>query len=352
MNFEFVDEIFRARSHANDHGFGRWRAGGRHRDFRSAPGVHLGGVGQRRRGFEFALEALQVEHHVLDRLVTLFTVFAHGLADDALQFNRRAVRERGERTRVAFEHLRHHVNRRRTVERRAPRGHFIKHDAQAENVRARVHSQTARLFGRHVSRSAHDRPRIGGEWGRLEWRIVGEGITLFGGAPSRFTAPDSRFDQLRQSEIQHLDYAVATQHYVFGFYVAMDNARLVRRRERRGDLYGDIERDYRRHLPFGQNLSQRHPLNEFSGDEMRRVEIAYLIYGDDVRMVEGAGGSGFLLEPEQPLIVLGALFEQQLERDLSFEPCVAGQIDLSHPAGSERRNDLIAVESCSGDNRH
>src|SRR5215813_4697013 len=162
----------------------------------------------------------------------------------------------------------------------------------------------------------------------------------------------SFFGQLRQAEIKHLDYAVAPQHDVFGFDVAMDNSRLVRRRERRGDLNGDVERGYRRHPPFSQNLSQRQPFNEFGGDEMRRVEIADLVNGDDIRMVEGAGGFGLLLESEQSLIVFGALFEQQLERDLSFESRVAGQIDLPHPAGADRRNDLVAVESCSCDNSH
>src|SRR5262245_35172269 len=132
----------------------------------------------------------------------------------------------------------------------------------------------------------------------------------------------------------------------------MDNSRLMRRRERRGDLNGDIKRGYRRHPSVSQNLPQSHSLYEFSGDEMGRIEIADLIDGDDVGVVERAGGSGLLLEPEQTLIVFGALFEQQLERDLSFEPRVEGQIDLPHPAGAERRNDLIAVESCSCDNGH
>src|SRR5262249_49869124 len=98
-----------------------------------------------------------------------FAVLAHGLGDDALQFDRRAVRERGEGARVAFEHLRHHVYRRGAVERRAPRDHFVKHHAQAEDVGARVHPPAARLFGRHISRRAHDRPRIGDEWGGGGW---------------------------------------------------------------------------------------------------------------------------------------------------------------------------------------
>src|SRR5262245_58024206 len=132
----------------------------------------------------------------------------------------------------------------------------------------------------------------------------------------------------------------------------MNNPRFVRRRKRRCYLNGDVERGYHRHLPFGQDLSQRKPFYELGGDEMRRVEIADLVYGDDVRMVERAGGSGFLFESEQPLIVFRALFEQQFESDLPFEPRVAGQIDLSHPAGAEWRDDLVTVEFCSDDNGH
>src|SRR5215471_13815710 len=129
----------------------------------------------------------------------------------------------------------------------------------------------------------------------------------------------------------------------------MDDSGLVRRREGRSDLNGDVERGYHRHLPFDQNLSQRQPLDEFGGDEMRRAVIADLVNGDDVRVVERAGRPGLLLEPEQSLIVLRSFVEQQLERYLSFQPHVAGQINLSHSAGANRRNDLVSVESCSSD---
>src|SRR5262249_5697885 len=115
---------------------------------------------------------------------------------------------------------------------------------------------------------------------------------------------------------------------------------------------GDINRVDRRQLSFGQNLSQRPPVNELGGDEMNRVEIADLVNRDDVRVVQGAGGFGLLLEPEQPLIVFCALPGQEFERDLSFEPAFTGQIDFAHSAGAERRNDLVTVESCSDDDSH
>jgi hypothetical protein len=114
----------------------------------------------------------------------------------------------------------------------------------------------------------------------------------------------------------------------------MNDPGLVRRRERRSDLDGDVERGDHRHLPVGQNLTQRQPFDEFGGDEMRRAVIADLVNGDDVRVVKRAGRARLLLEPEQPLVVLRSFVEQQFERDLSFEPHVAGQKDFSHPAGA------------------
>jgi hypothetical protein len=37
-----------------------------------------------------------------------------------------------------------------------------------------------------------------------------------------------------------------------------------------------------------------------------------------------------------------------LERDDAIEPCIASLVDLTHPAGAERREDLIGAESGSG----
>src|SRR5262245_5563644 len=155
---------------------------------------------------------------------------------------------------------------------------------------------------------------VSGEWGMVA-SLHSQSPTLRSGFPtpcSPLPTPHSRFNQLRQPEIQHLDYTVAAQHDVFGFDVTMNDPGLVRRRERRGDLNGDVERGYHRHLPVGQNLSQRQPFNEFGGDEMGRAVIADLVNGYDVRVVEGAGRSRLLLEPEQPLVVPRPFVEQQL----------------------------------------
>src|SRR5262252_921001 len=144
-----------------------------------------------------------------------------------------------------------------------------------------------------------------GEWG------VGSGeTTVFSSPRSPLPTSQSRFNQLRQPEIEHLNYAVAAQHDVFGLDVPMDDPGLVRRRERRGDLDGDVERGYHRHLPVGQNFSQRQPFDEFGGDEMRRAVIADLVNGDDVRVVERAGRARLLLESEQPLVVPRSFVEQ------------------------------------------
>ena len=48
---------------------------------------------------------------------------------------------------------------RRAFEWHAPRNHFVKHDADAPNIGARIDLFAARLFGRHVIHGAHDDTR-------------------------------------------------------------------------------------------------------------------------------------------------------------------------------------------------
>jgi hypothetical protein len=62
-------------------------------------------------------------------------------------------------------------------------------------------------------------------------------------------------------------------------------------------------------------------------------------------VVEGRGGSCFQLEPAQTVRILGHLLRQNLDRDLSPQPRVAGLVDFPHSAGAERSDDLVGTEA-------
>ena len=57
-----------------------------------------------------------------------------------------------------------------------------------------------------------------------------------------FTADSRRFHCFREPEVEHLDGAVVAQFDVRGFQIAVDDAVLVRRLQRLGDLFGNRQR--------------------------------------------------------------------------------------------------------------
>src|SRR5437016_14610602 len=89
------------------------------------------------------------------------------------------------------------------------------------------------------------------------------------------------------------------------------------------------------------SLTQRFAFDKLGDDKVCAVEPAYLVNGNDIRMVECRYGSRFLLEATQSLRVYRELNGQQFERNLSAEPGILRQIHFSHATFAEQVNDLV-----------
>ena len=76
-----------------------------------------------------------------------------------------------------------------------------------------------------------------------------------------------RIGELREAEVEHLDCAVGPQLDVGRFEVAVDDAVLVRRFERLGDLPRDREGLVHRQSPAGDSLGEGRPLDELHRQE-------------------------------------------------------------------------------------
>src|SRR5215470_2545267 len=50
---------------------------------------------------------------------------------------------------------------------------------------------------------------------------------------------------------------------------------------------------------------------------------------------------GFTLEPDHAFGIFGEGFGQDFQRHIAPQPCVAGQVDLAHSAGAQRRSNFI-----------
>ena len=134
----------------------------------------------------------------------------------------------GDRRWIEMQNRRDDVARSVATKRRPAGGHLVEHDAEAEDVAARVDLQSPRLLRRHVLRRAHHEP------GR---RVRPDGRDSLG----RLARGGPFLLNLREPEVHELRVAVLTHHDVFGFHIAMDDAGGVRGSERIGDLARDLE---------------------------------------------------------------------------------------------------------------
>src|SRR5262245_51112930 len=140
---------------------------------------------------------------------------------------------------------------------------------------------------------------------------------------------------------------------VRGLEVAVDDALLVRRFERIGDLPrnrdGLVDREsagLRQALGQGQALDELHHERPGVSRLLESVQLR------DVRVVQSGERSGFTLEPISAYGIGRRVVRQDLEGNLSTEPGVLGAIDLAHPADTDQRHDLVLADPCAGDKRH
>src|SRR5436309_11210749 len=92
------------------------------------------------------------------------------------------------------------------------------------------------------------------------------------------------------------------------------------------------------------SVSEGLPLQQLSdgvGDPIMRIEM---MNGQDVRMGKRGDCSRFLLEPAPSCRIAGHLRRQDFDGHVSAEPSVSREIDLTHPARAQRREDLILTE--------
>ena len=115
---------------------------------------------------------------------------------------------------------------------RLSRHHLEEHAPEGPDVTALIRRTTLGLFGAHVRRRAQNHAHPGHHRRRGDGRRR-RGVCASGG---------HRFEGLRQAEVQHLHDAIGPHFHVGGFQIAMNDALLVRRFDRLGDLLRDRQR--------------------------------------------------------------------------------------------------------------
>jgi hypothetical protein len=274
-----------------------------------------------------ARDALQIDHEIAHRLIALGGILLDRLGDDRAQWLRYLHRQR---LGLVVHDGVHEVELGGAVERPAARQHLVEHDAEREDVAARVEHAARDLLGRHIGRcpdhGACTRVRCA--------RVIGRRL-LHG---------------LRQAEIRELRVPRTAYEHVGGLHVAMQHAGGVRRRER--VRHADQEL---RHLPPRTRLGmppllQRAAVDEFRDEILRARVFADVVHCDDVRMIERRRQLGFALKAPAGARVEKRL-RQELDRDGPVEPRVGCTIDDAHAAAAQDSVDAIAADDDAWANR-
>ena len=157
-----------------------------------------------------------------------------------------------------------------------------------------------------------------------------------------------RTHRLRQSEIEHLHRAVAADLDVGRFQIAMDDALLVRRFERFGDLSGDRQRLIDWDRAIGDPLGQIVALDQFHDEGVVASRLLDRIDAGDVWMIQGRERLGLALEPRQALEISRECVGKDLDGDVAAERRVGGSVHLPHAPFADRRSNFVDAEVCAG----
>jgi hypothetical protein len=78
---------------------------------------------------------------------------------------------------------------------------------------------------------------------------------------------------------------------------------------------------------------------------VKAIGLADLVDVRDVGVIEGGDGVGFLFEAMQPVFVLAELRREQLDGNRASQLSILREVDLTHPARAQQREDFVATET-------
>ena len=88
--------------------------------------------------------------------------------------------------------------------------------------------------------------------------------------------------------------------------------------------------------PSRDAVAQCFAVDELGRDEPAAGDLADLVDGENVGVVEGRGRAGLVGEAAQPAGVARERRRQQLERDLAIELALLREVDLAHAADAQQ----------------
>ena len=100
----------------------------------------------------------------------------------------------------------------------------------------------------------------------------------------------------------------------------------------------------------GERGAEALALEELLDEEVSAGDLLERVDRSDVRVVDRGEQPRLTLEPRALLRCREELLGKDLDRHVPAQARVVGAVDLAHPAGAERREDLIGTECRPGGN--
>ena len=177
------------------------------------------------------------------------------------------------------------------------------------------------------------------------------GVVIVGDCDTTLACADCarrRLHRLRQPEVEHLHRAVAAHLDVRGLQIAMDDALLVRRFERLGNLLRDRERLIERDRTSSDALREIVSLDQFHHEGGHAPALFEAVDGGDVWVVQRGEGLGFTLEAREPISIVGERLGQHLDRDVAIQFRIAGAKYLPHSPFPDAGDHFVDAEANAG----
>ena len=132
------------------------------------------------------------------------------------------------------------------------------------------------------------------------------------------------------------------EQHVGGLHVPVDEPASMGGVEGAGNLRQQLDRVLGVERALAQALLEVRALDIAHGDEKQAVGLAGLVDGDDVRVVDRGCELGLFEKPLAEGLVLGKARSQELQRHLSLQPQILGQVDDAHASSAEQGLDPVA----------
>ena len=124
----------------------------------------------------------------------------------------------------------------------------------------------------------------------------------------------------------------------------MHDAGVVRGGQAVGDLRRQLEQTLEWNGPARQLVPERLPIDELCHDIRDRVVDGGVEDGDDVGMVQGAGGPSLRHKTMDAVGIGLRTAMKDLQRDVALETRVPRSIHLASAARTDERHDLVGAE--------